>query len=46
VWWGLGGLEQRAQQAADRLAADDWQDSGLVFTTAVGTAMDAANVRP
>jgi len=37
--------KQRAQQAADRLAADDWQDSGLVFTTAVGTPMDAANVR-
>jgi integrase len=37
--------KQRAQQAADRLAADLWQDSGLVFTTAVGTAMDAANVR-
>jgi integrase len=37
--------KQRAQQAADRLAADDWQDSGLVFTTLVGTAMDAANVR-
>jgi integrase len=27
-----------------RLASDDWQDSGLVFTTALGTAMDAANV--
>jgi integrase len=25
--------KQRAQQAADRLAAGDWQDSGLVFTT-------------
>jgi integrase len=37
--------KQRAQQATDRLAADDWQDSDLVFTTAVGTAMDAANVR-
>ena len=37
--------KQRAQQVADRLASDDWQDSGLVFTTAVGTAMDAANVR-
>ena len=37
--------KQRTQQAADRLAADDWQDSGLVFTTAAGTAMDAANVR-
>jgi integrase len=38
--------KQRAQQAADRLAAGgDWQASGLVFTTAAGTAMDAANVR-
>jgi integrase len=37
--------KQRAQQAADRLAADDWKDTGLVFTTVVGTAMDAANVR-
>ena len=37
--------KQRAQQAADRLAADGWQDTGLVFTTALGTAMDAANVR-
>ena len=36
---------QRAQQAADRLASEAWQDSGLVFTTAVGTEMDAANVR-
>ena len=37
---------QRAQQAAERLAAgDQWKDSGLVFTTALGTAMDAANVR-
>jgi integrase len=37
--------KQRRQQAADRLVADDSQDSGLVFTTAAGTAMDAANVR-
>ena len=37
--------KQRAQQVADRLAADDWQDIGLVFTTSVGTPMDAANVR-
>jgi integrase len=38
--------KQRAQQAADRLAAGErWCESGLVFTTAVGTAMDAANVR-
>jgi integrase len=37
--------KQRAQPVADRLAAGDWQDSGLVFTTAAGTAMDAANAR-
>lgn len=37
--------EQRAQQVADRLAASDWQDGGLVLTTAVGTPTDAANVR-
>lgn len=37
---------QRVQQAAERLAAgDQWHDSGLVFTTALGSAMDAANVR-
>ena len=37
---------QRAQQAAERLAAGDrWLDTGLVFTTAFGTAIDAANVR-
>ena len=38
--------KQRAQQAADRLAAGErWKDTGLVFTTAGGTEMDAANVR-
>ena len=37
--------KQRAQQAADRLAAPTWQETGLVFTTDVGTEMDAANVR-
>ena len=37
---------QRAQQAADRLVAGpSWQETGLVFTTRVGTGMDAANVR-
>jgi hypothetical protein len=37
---------QRVQQASERLAAGDrWEDTGLVFTTALGTAMDAANVR-
>jgi integrase len=38
--------KQKAQQAADRLVAGErWRESGLVFTTASGTAMDAANVR-
>jgi integrase len=38
--------KQRAQQAAERLAAgEDWQDTGLVFTTRHGTEMDASNVR-
>ena len=38
--------KQRAQQVADRLAAGErWRESCLVFTTALGTAMDAANVR-
>jgi site-specific recombinase XerD len=33
-------------QADERLAAgDDWQDTGLVFTTHHGAALDAANVR-
>ncbi|MGO8896608.1 MAG: tyrosine recombinase XerC [Streptosporangiaceae bacterium] len=33
-------------QAGERLAAgDDWQDTGLVFTTHHGAALDAANVR-
>jgi site-specific recombinase XerD len=26
-------------------AADDWQDTGLVFTTSHGAALDAGNVR-
>lgn len=38
--------KQRVQQAADQLAAGaDWQSTGLVFATALGTGMDAANVR-
>jgi integrase len=33
-------------QAGERLAAgDDWQDTGLVFTTHHGAALDAGNVR-
>lgn len=36
----------KAKQAADRLAAGAlWQDTGLVFTTTIGTGLDAANVR-
>jgi integrase len=36
---------QRAQQASERLASAGWHESGLVFTTTMGTEMDAANVR-
>src|SRR5581483_11343314 len=33
-------------QATERLAAgDSWQDTGLVFTSHTGAALDAANVR-
>jgi integrase len=33
-------------QAAERTAAgDDWQDTGLVFTSHAGAALDAGNVR-
>ncbi|HEX5295804.1 MAG TPA: site-specific integrase [Streptosporangiaceae bacterium] len=38
--------EHRVRQAADRLVAGPlWQDHGLVFASAVGTAMDDHNVR-
>jgi|tagenome__1003787_1003787.scaffolds.fasta_scaffold20971416_4 integrase len=37
--------EHRARQAEARLKADSWEDTGLVFTTSIGTALDAANVR-
>jgi integrase len=38
--------EHRKRQAEDRLAAGAlWQDHGLVFTSAIGTPLDAANVR-
>jgi integrase len=38
--------ERRAAQAADRLKAGElWQDSGLVFTTSVGTMLDQHNIR-
>jgi integrase len=35
----------RVQQDARRLAGGRWTDTGLVFTTKVGTELDAANVR-
>lgn len=38
-------LAWAGSQAGERLAADDWQDTGLVFTTHHGAALDAANVR-
>jgi len=37
--------EHKTRQAQARLKASDWADSGLVFATAAGTQMDAANVR-
>src|SRR5713101_3081574 len=38
--------EHRKRQAEARLAAGAlWQDSGLVFTTSVGTPLDASHVR-
>lgn len=38
--------KRRAEQDGERLlAGDQWHDSGLVFTTMLGTQMDAANVR-
>ncbi len=43
----VGALrEQRSRQASARLKAGQlWQDHGLVFTSAVGTPLDAHNVR-
>src|SRR5205807_9187359 len=36
----------RESQARERaLASEQWQDIGLVFTTHLGTAVDAGNVR-
>jgi integrase len=32
-------------QAAEQLADEGWQDTGLVFTNHVGAALDAGNVR-
>jgi integrase len=38
--------EHRRRQAEDQLAAGAvWQDHGLVFTSTIGTPLDAANVR-
>jgi len=38
--------DHRKRQAEDRLAAGSlWQDHGLVFASAIGTPLDAANVR-
>jgi integrase len=40
------GLPAAAVQADERYAAgDDWQDTGLVFTSHLGAALDAGNVR-
>jgi integrase len=37
--------QHRANQKKERLAAGgEWRDSGLVFTTSIGTALDARNV--
>lgn len=36
---------QRKAQAAERLAAPTWSDTGRVFTTPIGTPLDADNVR-
>ena len=38
--------ERRVAQVADRLEAGEmWQDSGLVFTTSIGTMLDQHNIR-
>ena len=38
--------DHRRRQAEDRLAAGAlWQENGLVFTSVIGTPLDAANVR-
>ena len=37
--------ERELQDADRRAAGARWQETGLVFTSALGTAMDAANVR-
>jgi site-specific recombinase XerD len=43
---GLARMVLRNCQVAERTAAGDrWLDTGLVFTTHLGAALDAANVR-
>ena len=43
---GRALVTRRAQQDAERRAAgEQWHETGLVFTTRLGTATDAANVR-
>ena len=38
--------QRKAAQAAGRLnAGEPWQDTGLVFTTAIGTLLDQHNIR-
>jgi integrase len=38
--------DRRAVQAADQVEADEvWHDSGLVFTTSLGTMLDQHNIR-
>jgi integrase len=37
--------EHRVRQAEERLRAESWFEDGIVFATAKGTPMDAANVR-
>src|SRR5204863_8382935 len=45
--WAVQALRAwSSSQAGERLAAGDgWQDTGLVFTTHRGAALDAGNVR-
>ncbi|TDC25398.1 site-specific integrase [Streptomyces sp. 8K308] len=38
-------VQRRRQQRQREAAGDDWKENGLVFTSEVGTPMDAANVR-
>jgi integrase len=40
-----GRLDQALQERHKEQTGERWQETGLVFTTALGTALDAANVR-